>query len=69
MYSIIKKHIKPNGTYLYKKSVQNNVTRIKIFIFMYICARKFYTVVRLELNCILYGCALRIKLYFIRLCG
>jgi len=26
-------------------------------------------IVRLELNCILYGCAARIKLYFIRLCG
>jgi len=30
---------------------------------MCICARKFYTVVQLELNCILYGCAARIKLY------
>jgi len=30
---------------------------------MCICARKFYTVVWLELNCILYGCAARIKLY------
>jgi len=30
---------------------------------MCICARKFYTIVWLELNCILYGCAARIKLY------